>query len=153
MPDKLPEAIGGFLPIERVYAYNPVPDSFNPEEATRVWGVQANVWAEYIETEAHMEYMIWPRLLAMAEVAWTNPERKSWEAFRQRVNREIPILQEQGYNPYTLSEEPFITLSRDTVNRATAVTFTTERYPDVYKRQVPQLACVFPVVLLRMYPC
>jgi len=79
-----------------------------------VWGVQANLWAEYIETEAHMEYMIWPRLLAMAEVAWTAPERKSWEDFRQRVNREIPILQERGYNPYTLSREPFITLSRDT---------------------------------------
>ncbi len=129
MPDKQPEAIGGFLPIEMVYSYNPVPDSFSPEEAARVWGVQANLWAEYIETEAHMEYMIWPRLLAMAEVAWTAPERKSWENFRQRVNREIPILQERGYNPYTLSEEPFISLSRDTVNSATAVTFTTERYP------------------------
>ena len=119
IPDKQPEAIGGFLPIEKAYSYNPVPDSLSYEESARIWGVQANLWAEYIASEEHMEYMIWPRLLAMAEVAWTAPEQKSWSHFKRRVNREIPILQSMGFNPYTLSKEPFIMLSQDTVNFAT----------------------------------
>lgn len=128
-PDKLPEAIGGFLPIGKVYSYNPVPDSLTADETRRVWGVQANLWAEYIATEAHMEFMIYPRLLALAEVAWTQPENKSWENFRKRVNNAIPVLQAQGYNTYTLSKEPFITLHEDTANNAILVDLTSELYP------------------------
>ena len=129
IPDKQPEAIGGFLPIEKAYSYNPVPDSLSSKESARIWGVQANLWAEYIASEEHMEYMIWPRLLAMAEVAWTEPEQKSWKHFKRRVNREIPVLQSKGFHPYTLSKEPFLTLSQDTVNFATVVTLSAERYP------------------------
>lgn len=129
MPDKLPEAIGGFLPIEKVYSYNPVPDSLSVDEGGRVWGVQANLWAEYISTEDHMELMIYPRLLALAEVAWTQPENKSWDDFRKRVNQAIPLLQEKGYNTFTLSKEPYVTLQNDTVNKAILADLTSELYP------------------------
>lgn len=129
MPDTQPEAIGGFLPIEKVYSYNPVPDSLTADEAKRVWGVQANLWAEYIPSESHMEYMIYPRLLALAEVAWTQPENKSWTDFKSRVNKSIPILQDKGYNVYTLSKEPFVSLDNDAVNKAIAVELSSELYP------------------------
>ena len=67
--------------MEKVYSYNPVSDSLTVEQAKLVYGVQANLWAEYIPTPEHMEYMIYPRILALAEVAWSAPERKSWTDF------------------------------------------------------------------------
>lgn len=129
MPDTQPEAIGGFLPIEKVYSYNPVPDTLNADEMKRVLGVQANLWAEYIPSEKHMEYMMYPRLLALAEVAWTQPENKSWNEFKVRVNKAIPALQRKGYNTYTLSKEPFVTLKKDTENKAITVELTSELFP------------------------
>lgn len=129
IPDTQPEAIGGFLPIEKVYSFNPAPDSLSENVAKQIWGVQANAWAEYIPTEQHMEYMLYPRALAMAEVAWTQPEKKSWDDFKSRVNYAIPILQSKGYNPYTLSKEPFIALENDSVNKAIEVTLTSELTP------------------------
>ena len=76
-PYSQPEAIGGYLPLEKVYSYNPVSDSLTVEQAKLVYGVQANLWAEYIPTPEHMEYMIHPRILALAEVAWLPPARYS----------------------------------------------------------------------------
>ena len=97
-PEKEPEAMGGFLPLENVYAYNPVPDSLSTLDIEKIWGVQACLWTEYIPTEEHAEYMLYPRMLALAEVAWTNPENKSWKSFKYRVNQSIPTLQHKGYN-------------------------------------------------------
>lgn len=128
-PDTQPEAIGGFLPIEKVYSFNPVSDSLTIEESKHILGAQANLWAEYIISEKHMEYMIYPRLLALAEVVWTQPENKSWDNFKIRANTAIPFLQQKGYNTYTLSEEPFMELSPNTENKSIDVTLTSERYP------------------------
>ena len=77
-PYSQPEAIGGYLPLKKVYAYDPVPASLTAEQAKLVYGVQGNLWVEYIPTPEHVEYMIYPRMLALAEVAWSAPERKSW---------------------------------------------------------------------------
>ncbi|MDD3787918.1 MAG: family 20 glycosylhydrolase [Petrimonas sp.] len=128
-PDTQPEAIGGFLPIEKVYSYNPVPDSLTAETAKHILGVQANMWAEYIATQKHAEYMIWPRLLALAEVAWTKPENKSWDNFKTRVNHAIPYLQSKGFNPYTLSKQPFLETKTDKEQNAILVTLSSELYP------------------------
>ncbi len=128
-PEKEPEAIGGFLPLENVYAYNPVPDSLSANNTDKIWGVQACMWAEYIPTEQHAEYMLYPRMLALAEVAWTNPQNKSWESFKYRVNQSIPILQHKGYNTFTLSKEPEIFLENDSTNNAIAITLTSEISP------------------------
>ena len=102
-PSTQPEAIGGYLTLEKVYSYNPVPASFTEEQADLILGVQGNVWREYMPTLEHTEYMIYPRLIALSEVGWTNLENKDWESFRKRVNIEIPRLIEKGYNPFTLS--------------------------------------------------
>lgn len=102
-PSTQPEAIGGYLTLEKVYSYNPVPASFNDEQAEMILGVQGNVWREYMPTLEHTEYMIYPRIIAIAEVGWTNPENKDWQNFRKRINVEIPRLERKGYNPFTLS--------------------------------------------------
>jgi hexosaminidase len=72
-PYSQPEAIGGYLPLKKVYAYNPVPASLTAEQAKLVYGVQGNLWVEYIPTPEHVEYMIYPRILALAETAWSAP--------------------------------------------------------------------------------
>ena len=128
MPDKQPEAIGGFLPIERVYPTTRYRIALTPKRRPGCGASGQPVGRVYRDRSAYGIHDLAP-FAGDGRSGMDNPERKSWEDFRQRVNREIPILQERGYNPYTLSREPFITLSRDTVNRATAVTFTTERYP------------------------
>lgn len=104
-PHTQPEAIGGYLPMEKVYSYNPVPAGLTPEEALFIKGVQANVWAEYIPAEEHAEYMMYPRLAALAEVAWSMPERKDWPRFRRTALGEVAWLQEHGYHPFDLANE------------------------------------------------
>ena len=104
-PVSQPEAIGGYLTLEKVYSYNPVPAELSSEQRRFIKGVQANVWTEYIPTAEHAEYMIYPRLLALAEVAWTEPERKDWTRFRKSVLKETEWLQSQDYHPFDLKKE------------------------------------------------
>ena len=103
--DSQPEAIGGYLPLKKVYSYNPVPASLTAEQAKLVYGVQGNLWVEYIPTPEHVEYMIYPRILALAETAWSAPERKSWPDFHTRALSAVADLQAKGYHPFDLSKE------------------------------------------------
>ena len=104
-PYSQPEAIGGYLPLKKVYAYDPVPASLTAEQAKLVYGVQGNLWVEYIPTPEHVEYMIYPRMLALAEVAWSAPERKSWPDFHTRALSAVADLQAKGYHPFDLKKE------------------------------------------------
>ena len=104
-PYSQPEAIGGYLPLKKVYAYDPVPASLTAEQAKLVYGVQGNLWVEYIPTPEHVEFMIYPRMLALAEVAWSAPERKSWPDFHTRALSAVADLQKKGYHPFDLSKE------------------------------------------------
>ena len=104
-PTTQPEAIGGYLTLEKVYSYEPIPEVLTKEGADYIQGVQANVWAEYITTAEHMEYMVYPRLLALAEVAWTQPDKKNWEHFHRCALKEVKWLQDNGYHPFDLSKE------------------------------------------------
>lgn len=104
-PYSQPEAIGGYLPLKKVYAYDPIPASLTAEQAKLVYGVQGNLWVEYIPTPEHVEYMIYPRILALAEVAWSAPERKSWFDFHTRALSAVADLQKKGYHPFDLSKE------------------------------------------------
>ena len=104
-PYSQPEAIGGYLPLKKVYTYDPVPASLTAEQAKLVYGVQGNLWVEYIPTPEHVEYMIYPRILALAEVAWSAPERKSWPDFHTRALSAVADLQKKGYHPFDLSKE------------------------------------------------
>lgn len=104
-PYSQPEAIGGYLPLSKVYSYNPVSDSLTVDEARLVEGVQGNLWAEYVVTDEHYEYMLYPRAIALAEVAWSQQDKRSWESFRERILKIIPKIQEKGYHPFDFSKE------------------------------------------------
>lgn len=80
-----PEAIGGFLPLRKVYGYNPVPPTFTAEEASRILGAQANLWTEYIPTFSQAMYQELPRFAALSEVQWCAPEKKDFEEFLGRL--------------------------------------------------------------------
>jgi hexosaminidase len=91
-PDFEPKAIGGFLPLKKVYSFDPTPKELTKEEARLILGTQGNVWTEYIPTPQHVEYMAVPRMIALAEVAWTANELKNWESFRQRLSEHFKRL-------------------------------------------------------------
>ncbi|CAH0996204.1 hypothetical protein EMA8858_02335 [Emticicia aquatica] len=82
-PSSEPVAIGGFLPLEKVYAYNPVPSGLTVEQAKHILGVQGNLWSEYIATPSHAEYMLFPRASALAEVGWSSA--KDYQDFTTRL--------------------------------------------------------------------
>ena len=104
-PASQPEAIGGYLPLSKVYSYNPIPAALSEEEARLIYGVQGNLWTEYIPTEEQCEYMIYPRILAVAEVAWSDPARKSYTDFRTRALKAVEQLKQEGYHPFDLMNE------------------------------------------------
>jgi len=80
-----PLAIGGLNTLEKVYAYHPLPESLNAEEKKYILGAQANLWTEYIPTESHLEYMAFPRAMALAEACWTAKEKKNYPDFLSRL--------------------------------------------------------------------
>lgn len=80
-----PLAIGGFLPLEKVYSFNPIPEELTQEESKYVLGAQGNIWTEYIPTEKQVEYMMFPRVLAMSEVVWSSDENKDYKNFVSSV--------------------------------------------------------------------
>ena len=104
-PHTQPEAIGGYLPLQKVYTYEPLPDTIDASQASLLYGVQGNLFAEYIPTEEHMEYMAYPRILALAEVAWSVPENKDYACFRTRAIEAVNYLRENGYNAFDLKCE------------------------------------------------
>jgi hexosaminidase len=81
-----PIAIGGFVPIDTVYAFEPIPAELTADEAKHILGAQVQVWTEYMKTPKKVEYMVFPRLSALAEVVWTPRERKDYADFRERLD-------------------------------------------------------------------
>ncbi|WP_186758078.1 beta-N-acetylhexosaminidase [Echinicola salinicaeni] len=127
-PATQPLAIGGYLPIDKVYSYDPVPQVLTKEEGKLIKGVQANVWTEYISSQEHAEYMIFPRLLALAEVAWIAPEEKEWNDFFKRLQSHYRLLQLKGINYYRPIAEVTIKSVADTIKQASLVSISAERY-------------------------
>ena len=129
-PKTQPYAIGGYTPIKKVYSYNPVPaDSLTAEECQHILGVQANTWTEYIQTPEYLEYMMFPRALAVAEIGWTPQELRTWEDFKPRMNAHISKLQGMGIRTFTLSDELEVTMQVDTAGREIEVILDAEKYP------------------------
>jgi hexosaminidase len=80
-----PLAIGGFLPLEKVYSFEPIPSELTKDESKHVLGAQGNVWTEYMPTEQQVEYMAFPRMIALSEVVWSTPDQKNYTDFVQRL--------------------------------------------------------------------
>ena len=87
-----PLAIGGFLPLDKVYTWEPMPDSIEPQFQKHVLGVQGQVWTEYVPNAKAAEYMAFPRLIALAEVAWTPTAQRKWDEFRARLGPHLERL-------------------------------------------------------------
>jgi len=93
-----PLMIGGYLPLAKVYSYNPLPRELTPEQQKHIMGVGANMWTEYITTPEKAEYMLFPRFMAAAEVAWTPAALKSYEAFLPRMGQQFARLDAKKIN-------------------------------------------------------
>ncbi|GAA4804087.1 hypothetical protein GCM10023231_36450 [Olivibacter ginsenosidimutans] len=119
---------GGLLPLNKVYAYNPIPKEIAADKQHHILGVQANVWTEYIPTQERVEYMLFPRLLALAEVAWTPHEKRDWADFWHRTQKHYLLLQRLGVNYYRPSYEVEISGKYDQVAKQDTITLSSEQY-------------------------
>lgn len=88
-PENEPLAIGGFLPLKKVYSFEPTPQELDAAQATHILGAQANLWTEYVATPEHAQYMTFPRIAAIAEVGWTAKEQKNWDDFTSRMRKQF----------------------------------------------------------------
>ncbi|NSL88161.1 family 20 glycosylhydrolase [Chitinophaga sp. Mgbs1] len=93
-----PLAIGGFLPVSKVYSFEPVPAELNKEEARYIKGAQANLWTEYIPNSSYLEYMAYPRAIALSEVLWSPAEKRNYNNFVNRLRNNLPMLILKGVN-------------------------------------------------------
>jgi hexosaminidase len=97
-PATEPTTIGGYLPLKMVYEYEPIPTELSADEAKHVLGAQANVWTEYMPTSESVEYMVFPRLAAMAEVLWSNVQNRNWDSFCKRMPTQFKRYQKLNIN-------------------------------------------------------
>lgn len=93
-----PLNIGGYLPLEKVYSFDPVPKELTADEQKYIIGGQANIWTEYLETPAAVEYMAFPRMLALSEVLWSQPADRNFADFSRRLAAQFPRLDAQNVN-------------------------------------------------------
>ena len=93
-----PHAIGGYLPLDRVYQFEPIPAKLAPEFQSHILGGQCNLWTEYISSLPHAEYMIWPRECALAEVTWSPKDSHNYDDFIRRLKVHAKRLEEMGMN-------------------------------------------------------
>lgn len=119
-----PLSIGGFIPLEKVYSLEPTA-GLTPEQAKYIWGVQANLWVEYIHTTEHIEYMVLPRMAALAEVQWCRPEEKDYAAFTKRVMRLMELYHRDGLNYAKHLYEVSAVFAPDTLNHRQMLTLST----------------------------
>ena len=108
--DKEPFGIGGYLPVEKVYSYEPF-DGLTPAAQKHILGVQANLWTEYIATPEHLEYMLLPRMCALSEVQWCAADKKDYARFDASLDHTFAILDAMGMN-YSLDCRGLIGLDR-----------------------------------------
>jgi hexosaminidase len=97
-PKNEPLAIGGYTTVEKVYSFNPTPTTLNKEESKYILGAQGNVWTEYMEDAQKVEYMVFPRIMALSEVLWGTSNSDEYKNFVNRMMWQLPILEKKGIN-------------------------------------------------------
>ena len=91
-----PLAAGGFISLEKVYRYDPIPSVLTPEQSKHILGAQACAWSEYMESPAKVEYMVFPRMSALAEIVWSPKEGKEWNDFKSRMTKQFKRYDQRG---------------------------------------------------------
>lgn len=127
-----PLAIGGYLPIEKTYNYEPMPKELTKEEQQYIKGVQANLWTEYIPVFSQVQYMVLPRLGAAAEVQWTDPSKKDYKDFLRRVPHLVAVYDCYGWNCATHVYDVNVDMKADTVNHVLNVQLSTMADDPIY---------------------
>ena len=103
-PPREPEGFGGYLPINTIYSYDPA-EGIPEEDLGHLLGIQGNLWHEYIPEPSHTEYMLYPRIFAIAETGWSPAAVKDLQDFRERATALAADMRERGYNTFKLEEE------------------------------------------------
>lgn len=129
-PATEPEAIGGYTTLEKVYSFEPV---INDTVQPYVLGGQANLWAEYVPDYKHVEYMVYPRAIALSEVLWSGRENRDWESFKKRLPAQLERLDYMDVYFHRPTYELQITQQADTVARRIGITFGSEQYQPVIR--------------------
>jgi len=99
-----PEASFGYLPLEQVYEFEPIPQQLTPSQAQHVLGAQGQVWSEYITTTDRVEYMVFPRLMALSEVVWSPASARNWSDFKRRLPHQFRLLDGLAVHYYRFEE-------------------------------------------------
>lgn len=93
-----PPGYPGWLSLEKVYSFEPIPGDVSKEDSHFIIGAQACVWSEYISTTSNLEYTIFPRICAMSECVWSPKEKKDFDSFKERMDTEFKRLKLYGIN-------------------------------------------------------
>ncbi len=151
-PHTQPRAMSGYSPIKKMYSFEPIPDTaersaaneslvkgeyvspdsveyIHAKSTDRILGVQGCMWTEFVDTPEHLEYMIFPRLLAIAEIGWTPQGSRDWPDFRRRVNAQLPLLKARGIRPFELSNQVEIEAQIIKEGKRARVTLDSEKFP------------------------
>lgn len=132
-PDIEPLAFGGLSTLARVYSYEPIPAELTEVEGKLVLGAQANVWTEYMPNTQHVEYMIFPRLAALAEVVWSPKEHRDWGDFSRRMQDQYKRYARRGLN-YSLSAFQVKAVPAvNTENRTLSIALETEVFEPIIR--------------------
>jgi len=127
-PSTQPETIGGFVPLQRIYNYEPVPEVLTTEQSKHILGTQANLWTEYMPTTYQVEYMAYPRALALAEVAWVPKGNKNFDDFQRRLQFHYRLLQRKNINYYRPSGFLTVISLPDYAKKQDLISFRSEQY-------------------------
>ena len=122
-----PEASGGYTPLRKVYAYEPIPAKLAADKAKHILGAQGTIWTAYMPTLEQVEYMAFPRMLALAEVLWSDAEKRDWTDFHERLQAHYPLLQNLHVNYYRPSYGVDITVRFNTDTLTNTVSMFTEQ--------------------------
>lgn len=127
-----PNAIGGHLPLRKVYSFEPIPEELVGEERDYILGVQGNIWCEYIHSPDKADYMTYPRAAAVAEIGWSSPENKNWDDFTRRMEMQYARYAQKGINYATSAYQVYFEMQDDQAGNKATVTLKTDSYqPDI----------------------
>ncbi len=127
-PSTQPEAAGGYIPLTAVYAYDPMPAGLAADKAKHILGAQGTIWTAYMPTTEQVEYMAFPRVLALAEVVWSDPAHREWEDFNMRLQQHYQLLQRWNVNYYRPSYCVGIDVKFNPDTLTNTISLSTEQY-------------------------
>ena len=127
-PEFEPKAIGGYLPLSKVYEFNPIPEELKADKAKYIWGGQANMWTEYMDNTDYVEYMLLPRMLALSEALWTKKRNKNFEDFNERLQSHKKLLRALGYNYSNGTYRLGVKTEYDTTINTNNIIFKSDQY-------------------------